>query len=176
MSNIASYFGIEAQNLRRYYKHKSSSFHQWEQKKHCDTYLLYPENIGPYLSIDETSLSKGEIYTYVTNKEAKGKKGTIVAVVKGKLSADIIGILQKIPLEKRKEVKEVTLDMANNMAYAVKISFPEAMLTTDHFHVIKLGMEALQHVRIKYRWGQWIPRIKPSKLLRKKESNTNPIY
>ncbi len=152
MSNIASYFGIQAQSLRRYYKHKSSSFHQWEQKKHCESYLLYPENIGPNLSIDETSLSKGEIYTYVTNKAAKGRKGTLVAVIKGTLSADIIGVLHKIPLEERKQVKEVTLDMANNMAYAVRMSFPEAMLTTDHFHVIKLGMEALQHVRIKYRW------------------------
>lgn len=116
--------------------------------------MLYPQNIGAYLSIDEVSLSKGELYTYVTNKAAKGKKGTLVASIKGTLSADIIAVLQKIPLEQRKEVKEVTLDMANNMAYAVKMAFPEAMLTTDHFHVIRLGMEALQHIRIKYRWEE----------------------
>lgn len=106
------------------------------------------------MSIDEVSLSKGELYTYVTNKAAKGKKGTLVASIKGTLSADIIAVLQKIPIQQRKEVKEVTLDMANNMAYAVKMAFPEAMLTTDHFHVIRLGMEALQHIRIKYRWEE----------------------
>jgi transposase len=92
------------------------------------------------------------LYTYITNKAANGKKRTLVASIKGTLSADIIGILNKIPIEKRKEVKEITLDMANNMAYAAKMCFPEAMLTIDHFHVIKLGMEALQHIRIQYRW------------------------
>lgn len=99
-------------------------------------------------------MSKGELYTYVTNKSAKGKKGTLVASIKGTLSADIINVLKKIPLEQRKQVKEVTLDMANNMSYSVKMSFPEAMLTTDHFHVIKLGMETLQHIRIKHRWEE----------------------
>jgi len=116
--------------------------------------LLYPQNIGPYLSIDEVSLSKGELYTFVTNKARKGKKGTIVASVKGTLSQDIINVLHKTPLSERCKVKEVTLDMANNMSHAVKMSFPQAKLTTDHFHVIRLAMEALQHLRIKYRWEE----------------------
>jgi len=154
MSNISSYYHVDAQKLRRHYKHKSSNFSTWEQKEHSESYLLYPQNIGPNLSIDEVSLSKGELYTYVTNKAAKGKKGTLVASIKGTLSADIISVLKKIPLEQRKQVREVTLDMANNMSYSVKMAFPEAMLTTDHFHVIKLGMEALQHIRIKHRWEE----------------------
>lgn len=145
---------IDARTLRRSYKHKISNYHKWEQKSHASSYLLYPQNTGPFLSIDEVSLSKGEIYTYVTNKEAKGKKGTLVASIKGTLSQDIIRILNQIPLEQRKRVKEVTLDMANNMSHAVKMSFPNAMQTTDHFHVIKLAMEALQHIRIKYRWEE----------------------
>jgi transposase len=145
---------IDARKLRRSYKHKISNFHKWEQKPHASSYLLYPQNTGPFLSIDEVSLSKGEIYTYVTNKEAKGKKGTLVASIKGTLSQDIIRVLNQIPLEQRKQVKEVTLDMANNMSHAVKMSFPNAMQTTDHFHVIKLAMEALQHIRVKYRWEE----------------------
>jgi transposase len=145
---------IDARKLRRSYKHKISNFHKWEQKPHAGSYLIYPHNIGPFLSIDEVSLSKGEIYTYVTNKEAKGKKGTLVASIKGTLSQDIIRVLNQIPLEQRKQVKEVTLDMANNMSHAVKMSFPNAMQTTDHFHVIKLAMEALQHIRVKYRWEE----------------------
>ncbi len=44
--------------------------------------------------------------------------------------------------------------MANNMEHASRMSFPEAILTTDHFHVIKLAIEAMQHVRIKYRWAE----------------------
>lgn len=116
--------------------------------------MIYPENIDEFISIDETSLSNGELYTYVTNKSAKGKKGTLIASIKGTKSSDISNVLNKIPLEKRQLVKEVTLDMANNMEAAVRLSFPNASLVTDHFHVIKLVMDALQHVRIKHRWEE----------------------
>ena len=39
------------------------------------TTLLYPENIGENLSLDETCLSNGDVYTILTNKAAKGRKG-----------------------------------------------------------------------------------------------------
>lgn len=88
----------------------------------------------------------------MTNKNGKGKKKTVVAVIKGTKSQDIIDVLNKIPLEKRKSVKEITLDMANNMQLASRMCFPESKLVTDRFHVVKLVMEALQHQRIKLRW------------------------
>jgi transposase len=116
--------------------------------------LIYPDNIGEHLSIDEVSLSKGELYTFVTNKSGRGKKKTIVASIKGTKSQDIIEVVNKIPLEKRKLVKEITLDMANNMQLASKTCFPESYLVTDRFHVVKLVMEALQHLRVKYRWEE----------------------
>nr|MBZ1363235.1 DDE transposase [Dyadobacter fermentans] len=34
---------------------------------------MYSENTGAHLSIDETSLSNGELYTIVTNKAAQGR-------------------------------------------------------------------------------------------------------
>jgi len=40
--------------------------------------------MGTRLSIDETALSNGELYTIVTNKEAKGRKGVIVSIILGK--------------------------------------------------------------------------------------------
>lgn len=116
--------------------------------------MIYPENIGANLSIDEVSLSKGELYTFVTNKKGKGKKNTLVACVKGTKSQDIIDVLKLIPLEKRKLAEEITLDMANNMQVASRMCFPESTLVTDRFHVVKLIMEALQHLRIKYRWKE----------------------
>jgi transposase len=140
--------------LLRHYKKKVSGFKDWEQLNHCEDYLLYPENIGEHLSIDELSLSKGEIYTFVTNKLGRAKKKTLVAVIKGTKSQDIIDVLNKIPLENRKTVKEITLDMANNMQLASRMCFPESYLVTDRFHVVKLIMEALQHLRIKYRWEE----------------------
>lgn len=77
-----------------------------------------------------------------------------MASIKGTLGQDIINVLNQIPQQQRQLVKEVTLDMANNMSHAVKMSFPMAMQTTDHFHVIRLAMEALQHIRIKLRWEE----------------------
>jgi len=36
--------------------------------------LVFPENIGKRLSIDEVALSQGELYTVITNKKAKGRQ------------------------------------------------------------------------------------------------------
>ena len=116
--------------------------------------MIYPENIGENLSIDEVSLSKGELYTFVTNKQGRGKKRTLVASIKGTKSQDIIDVLKKIPLEKRILVKAITQDMANNMQLASKMCFPASYLVTDRFHVVKMVMESLQHLRIKYRWEE----------------------
>ena len=145
---------MKANLLQRHYKKKTSGFKQWEQFNHAEDYLIYPHNIGEHLSIDEVSLSKGELYTFVTNKNGKGKKKTLVACIKGTKSQDIIDVLNKIPLDKRMLVKEITLDMANNMQLASRICFPKCYLVTDRFHVVKLVQEALQHLRVKYRWEE----------------------
>ena len=75
------------------------------------------------MSLDETALSQGELYTILTNKAAKGKKGVLVAIIKGTDSAKVISILEKIPLHLRNQVKEVTLDMAASMEKIVKHCF-----------------------------------------------------
>ena len=77
--------------------------------------MLYSNNTGVHLSIDETALSNGELYTIVTNKAAKGKKGALVAMVKGTKAEEVIEVLRKIPKRLRDKVREVTLDMAANM-------------------------------------------------------------
>lgn len=97
-------------------------------------------------------MSKGELYTFLTSKKGKGKKGTIVAMVASTEAQTIINVLLKLPLDTRLAVKEITLDMARNMEAAVRVAFPNAKIVTDRFHVVKLVLEALQHVRIKYRW------------------------
>nr|WP_317172433.1 transposase [Gelidibacter maritimus] len=88
----------------------------------------------------------------MTNKNAQGKKGAIVAMVRGTKAEDVIRVLQQIPLKQRRTVREVTLDMAGNMGLIVRRSFPEATLVIDRFHVQKLALEALQEIRIKHRW------------------------
>ena len=108
--------------------------------------------MGEYLSIDETAFTNGELYTIVTNKKAKGKKGALVAMVKGTKAETVIRILLKIPIGKRNKVKEVTLDMAGNMGLIVKKSFPKATRVIDRFHVQKLATEAIQEIRIIRSW------------------------
>ena len=67
---------------------------------------MFSKNIGNHLSLDETAFSNGDLYTILTNKKAKGKKGAIVAMVKGTKAETVIKILHKIPLKQRKKVKE----------------------------------------------------------------------
>ena len=104
------------------------------------------------MSIDETALSKGELYTIITNKSARGKKGAIVAILAGTKVEPILEQLLKIPKSLRDEVTEITLDMANSMKVIAKKCFPKAIQVTDRFHVQKLALEALQDIRIKHRW------------------------
>jgi transposase len=97
-------------------------------------------------------LSQGELYTFVTSKEAKGKKRSLVAIINGTESGKITQVLAKLPEEKRNGVTEITMDMARNMESASRNSFPKSKLVTDRFHVVRLVLDALQHLRIKYRW------------------------
>lgn len=147
------FFGINGKNFQRQYKERLSNFRNWEQKDHATNYLIYPKNIGPYLSLDETALSNGELYTILTNKAKKGKKGSIVAMIKGTNSSTIIELLtKKITLKKRNTVQEITLDMAGSMNEIARVCFRKATRVTDRFHVQKLALSAVQDIRIKYRW------------------------
>ena len=114
--------------------------------------MLFPDNIGPKLSIDEVEVTNGELYTVLTNKAAHGKKGALVGMCEGTKAAEIAPILSQIPLEKRAAVKEITLDMSESMEAIVKKTFPNAVIVTDRFHVQQLISEALQEVRIAFRW------------------------
>jgi transposase len=73
-------------------------------------------------------------------------------MVAGTKAENVIGIIEKIPLKKRNIVTEITLDMAANMGLIAKKCFPNATRVTDRFHVQKLALEALQEIRVKYRW------------------------
>lgn len=153
MKNIASYYGINSQKLQRHYKHKVSGYKQWDQRAHAGDYLIYPENITDKLSIDEVSLSKGELYTFVTNKNTNDKnKKSVVAVINGTEAKVIQEVLEKIALDKRNKVSEVTLDMARNMSLAVGKGFPQSKQVIDRFHAVRLVMDAMQHLRVKLRW------------------------
>lgn len=134
------------------YKEHISDFRSWIKDTSPYEYVLYKQNIGEHLSIDETSLSQGELYTIVTNKEAKGKHGSLVAMVRGTKAEDVIFHLSKIPRSLRLKVKEITLDLSPTMQRICKSCFPNAELVSDRFHVQRLMNEAISDMRIEYRW------------------------
>lgn len=143
---------IDGKQLQEQYKEHISDYSHWDQKAHADDWMLFVKNVSPRLSIDETALSNGELYTIVTNKEAKGRKGAIVAMIKGTVAENIISVLKKIPERLRKRVREVIMDMAANMQFAIKRCFVNAHRAIERFHVQKFAYDAVQEVRIKYRW------------------------
>jgi len=145
-------YGINGKKFRRQYKKSLSEFKDWNQKSHAQDYILYPENCTSQLSLDEVALSQGELYTVLTSKHAKGRKGSIVGIIKGTRSEEVIDKILKINRELRLKVKEITLDMAGSMKLIAKKCFPNATQVIDRFHVQKLAIEAVQELRIQYRW------------------------
>lgn len=150
--HLGHYFQVDGKQLQEQYKEHISEYGGWDQKSHAEDWMLFSKNVSSRLSIDETALSNGELYTIITNKEAKGRKGAIVAMIKGTVAEDIITVLKKIPERSRKRVQEVTMDMAANMQLAIRRCFINAHRVIDRFHVQKLAYDAVQEVRIKYRW------------------------
>lgn len=151
-NSLEKFFYINGDQLGQQYKEYLSNYKIWDQKEHAQEWILFPDNIGPYLSIDETSLSNGELYTVLTNKEGKGKKGTLIAMIEGTVAESVIATINRIPEKARELVEEVTLDMAGSMNKIAKRCFPKASLVIDRFHVQKLAYDALQEIRIDHRW------------------------
>ena len=132
---LEKFYHIDGVQLERHYKDHLSDFKSWEATEHAEEWLLFPENLGKWLS-----------------KAAGGWKGALVAIVEGTSSETVIEILEKIQQDKRNQVEEITLDMAESMHRIVRCCFPKAKRVIDRFHVQKLAYDALQEMRIAHRW------------------------
>ena len=58
-----------------------------------------------------------------------------MAVIRGTKAETGIAVLDKIPLAKRKTVREITLDLSLSMMLIAHRTFPKATVTNDRFHV-----------------------------------------
>ena len=114
--------------------------------------MLFPDNFGTDMSLDETCLSNGEVYTILTKKAAHGGKGALAAMVRGVASDVVSAILKKVPREIRRRVKTVTTDLSSAMMLTVRTVFPGATLINDRFHVQQLVTDAIDQMRIAFRW------------------------
>ena len=95
------------------------------------------------MSIDEIALSRGELYTIITNKATKGRKREFFAMIKGTKAEVICKIIKQLPSSVRHKCKEITLDFVNNMSLIAKECFTQAVQVSDQFHLHKLVHEAL---------------------------------
>ncbi len=136
--------------------------------------MLFPDNLGAHLSIDEVALTKGELYTVITNKAAHGKKGALVAMIEGTKASTISHQLATIEANLRNLATEVTLDMSPAMEAIVASAFPRARLVTDRFHVQQLVSEALQEIRVAERRDAFKEENEAIKLARKEKRNYRP--
>lgn len=100
------------------------------------------------------SLSHGELYTFVSSRDAKGRKGKLVAVIASTKASELTQVLMKIPEAIRKTVTEVSMDMAPAMSNACLKAFYNADQVIDRFHVLRLPADAMQHIRVEQRWQE----------------------
>lgn len=149
---LEDFYHIDGHTFEKQYKEVLSGFREWDQLEHADEWLLFPDNIGPRLAIDESSLSNGELYTFITNRDAHTRECSLVAVVAGTKSEDVVAVLQRIDEVLRNTVEEVTLDLSDSMRKIVRTAFPKASRVIDRFHIQKLACDAVQELRIKHRW------------------------
>ena len=87
-------YHIKGKDFERAYKDYLSEFRTWKHLGHANKYLIFPRNLGPNVTIDETALSDGELYTIISNKDAHGGKGALIAIVKGTKVEDVVEALK----------------------------------------------------------------------------------
>lgn len=156
ISSIAGHYKTDPQKLRRSYKENISSFNEYIQK-HEEMFneqaFVFPENIGENMGIDETGLLNGDLYTILYNKDKKGKKGSLAAIIKGTKASSVVGAIEKYATVKQLySIREISLDLASGMDWIARELAPNAIKTYDRFHAERLITEALQQTRIQYRW------------------------
>jgi len=150
ISSIAERNKLNPHTLTNQYKHHLSNFLEWHVGLIPEN-LIYPENFGAKMSIDEVALSNGELYTIITNKQAKGRKGCLAGIIKGTKATTVCDALVTVPVETKFAVEEITLDLANNMDWIARTTFLNATITADRFHFQQIITEAVQDIRIRFR-------------------------
>lgn len=146
--SVGRFFKTDGNSLERAYKHHLSNFEEWDQKPHAADWMLLEENFGERMSIDETMLCD-DLFTFLSNKGGKGKRGTLAAAVRGTTSEEVVKVLLSVPEDIRKRVQEVTMDFSDSMYSIVRQVFPWATIVIDCFHIMKLCADGLGEMRMK---------------------------
>lgn len=132
---LETFYHINAHTFEKQYKEILSGYREWDEPDHADKWLLFSENIGSRLVIDESSLSNDELYTFVTSRDRHAHEGSLVAVIAGTKSEAIIQALKQIDKAERMKVEEATLGLSDSMRKIVSVAFPNAKRVIDRFHI-----------------------------------------
>lgn len=108
--------------------------------------IFKPENFGENMAIDDKNIG-GEGYTVLSNKDT----GKIAVLAQTTKACELTKILEKASVKIRYAVKTISKDLAENYDWIARTLFLNAIRIDDKFHVLKLGFEALQDVRVRYR-------------------------
>ena len=98
------------------------------------------------LGMDETSIAKGHDYITLFVDLVKRKTLYITA---GKDHQTVVNFVDELESKKgdRKSIKQVSCDMSPAFIKGVKENLPEAEITFDKFHIIKIINKAVDQVR-----------------------------
>lgn len=113
-------------------------------RKYARTPVAHVKQIG----IDEIHIGRNpdRTHRYLTIVRDL-QDGSVIHVSDGKGVAALDGLTKKL---RKKKLKVVTMDMSNAYFSWVEKNFPKARIVFDHFHVIKLMNERLDHLRRRY--------------------------
>ena len=106
--------------------------------------------MGEKLSIDE-SMHQKDLFIFLSNKDGHGKKGTLIAAIRGTKASVVVEHQRRIPEDKRLAVKEVTMDYSDSMYSIVTQVFPNADIVIDCFHVMKNQLDGLDAIRMRFK-------------------------
>lgn len=96
------------------------------------------------ISLDEIAMRKG-------HKNYKAvicdlDKNQLIEVIDGRSQDCLISKLSELPLQVRKAIKEVSVDMWHGFPKVIEEIFPNAQIVTDRFHVMKPLIEELKKI------------------------------
>lgn len=130
--------GVSKKDLGLDYGVSDSSIERWFQQGYRRKNKEYDRARCPMvLGIDEHHFSKKSGYATTLVNLSKHK---VFDVVLGRSEQDLAGYLNR--LKGKDKVRVVVMDLSANYRSIVKKYFPNAMIVSDRFHVIKLILES----------------------------------
>lgn len=155
IKHIAQMYCVNGKYFADLYRNRISGYADRCEQALCCSFYFNAATIGPCMSLDETCLSNGEVWTFLTNKDGHGGKGTLAEAIPGTKSDGIISILTTVMGKSvRRKVLEVTCDLFSvDDADCIGTSevFYNANVVNDRFHVQQVYNEAVYEIRIDIR-------------------------